>query len=532
MDAKKTALVIGGGPGGLTAALELLRRTEVVPIVYEAGIQVGGISRTVNYKNNRIDIGGHRFFSKSDRVMAWWLDIMPVQAGHESAFQISYQNKTRTVDSGGEAPDPETTDCVMLVRQRVSRIYFLRKFFDYPISLNLNTIRNLGPIRMTKIGLSYLKARLLPIRNERHLEDFFINRFGRELYLTFFKDYTEKVWGAKCTDIEPDWGRQRIKGLSITKALLHALGSIFRSRRDVAQKGVETSLIERFLYPKYGPGQMWETVQTQVEDGGGRVHLRHRVTGLNVEDGAIASARITGPDGVEQTVTADYFISTMPVRELIGALDIAIPDEVRRVAEGLEYRDFITVGLLVDRLLIRDESRADKLPPDTWIYIQERDVKIGRLQIFNNWSPYMVAEPGKVWIGLEYFCNEGDELWSMEDEAFAAFAIRELAQIDIIDEDAVRDHVVLRVPKAYPGYFGTYTEFDTIREFLDRIPNLYLVGRNGQHRYNNQDHSMLTAMEAVDNIAAGRSDKANLWAVNIEQEYHEEIQREDDAGTS
>ncbi|MDO9693396.1 MAG: NAD(P)/FAD-dependent oxidoreductase [Candidatus Latescibacteria bacterium] len=502
----KRAAIIGAGPAGLTAALELLERTDVVPVVFEASDALGGLSRTVVHAGNRIDIGGHRFFSKSDRVMDWWLRILPQQ--------------------GTPAPDPATTDAVMLVRSRLSRIFYLRRFFDYPVTLSLQTVRNLGPARMLRIGLGYARARLLPVRPERNLEDFFINRFGRELYGTFFRDYTEKVWGVPCRAIRPEWGAQRIKGLSITGALIHAARGIFGRDGSVRQKGVETSLIERFLYPKFGPGQMWEEVARRVVERGGEIHHGSRCVGMDVADGRVTAVRIEDAASGRTTAhAADYVISTMPVLDLVAGLGGGVPANVREVAAGLRYRDFITVGLLLDRLLIRNETSRptpDNLIPDNWIYIQEPDVRLGRLQVFNNWSPYLVADPTKAWLGLEYFCNEGDDLWSMDDASFADFAVAELAQIGVIDPADVRDRVVIRMPKTYPAYFGTYDRFGEIRAHLDTLVNLFPIGRNGMHRYNNQDHSMLTAMAAVDAIASGATDKTAIWDVNVEGEYHEE----------
>jgi protoporphyrinogen oxidase len=518
----KTALLIGAGPAGLTAALEFLRRSDVHPIVLEASHEIGGISRTINHNGNRIDIGGHRFFSKSDRVMNWWMELMPPEASADTQHALRHQNKQRTLKTNSQGVSPETTDLVMLVRPRKSRIYFLRRFFDYPIKLTADTLRKLGLIRTVKIGFSYLRARLFPRKVEKSLEDFLINRFGRQLYMTFFKSYTEKVWGVPCEAISAEWGAQRIKGLSLTTAVVHFLKKAFSSSRDEAiqQKGTETSLIEKFLYPKYGPGQLWEHAADQIRSHGGEILLGWRATRLFVQGDRITAVEAVSDSGERRRFPADYVFSTMPVRELIDALDTPIPSEVREVSDGLQYRDFITVGLLVNGLTVRE---ADGGPlKDNWIYIQEPDVLVGRLQIFNNWSPYMVADPSKTWIGLEYFCYQTDALWKMADEDLKKFAIAEVEKIGILRAGDVTDAHVVRVPKTYPAYFGTYDRFHVIREYLDRYPNLYLVGRNGMHKYNNQDHSMLTAMTAVDNIIAGIEDKENVWSINTEMEYHEE----------
>ena len=524
---QKIAVIIGAGPAGLTAAFELQRRTKVCPLVFEKTLEIGGISKTVKYKGNRIDIGGHRFFSKSDRVMQWWTEIMPVEAHdrHGGNIQIHYQGKERRVELSEVSRNPAEFDLIFLVRDRLSRIFYLRRFFDYPLSLGFTTVKNLGLMRMIRIGFSYMRALVFPIREERTLEDFFINRFGRELYLTFFKEYTEKVWGVACTEIGADWGAQRIKGLSITSALWHALKSLAGTTGDVSQKGTETSLIERFLYPKYGPGQMWEAVADRVVSAGGEVNLGWEATRIEVDHGcvkAVIFARAGSKE--ERRVAADYVFSTMPVRELIAAMGDVVPMEVREISAGLQYRDFITVGMLLRKLRVTDGGGAEKtgMLPDNWIYIQERDVRVGRVQIFNNWSPFMVKDPDTVWIGLEYFCNQGDDLWSMADEELVAFATGEMERIGFISADDLVDSTVIRMPKAYPGYFGeSYPMFNRIREYTDAVENLYLIGRNGMHRYNNQDHSMLTAMAAVDNIVKGVNTKENIWNVNTESEYHE-----------
>jgi protoporphyrinogen oxidase len=558
----KTAVIIGAGPAGLTAGLELLRRTDVTPILLEASEEIGGISRTIKYKGNRMDIGGHRFFSKSDRVMQWWVDLMPPDVGDAgSEPEISYQGKKRVVAVPARLPEepvlrgagpidhhaaeemdrddeaegdepvemlvsaaPANPDLVMLIRPRKSRIYYLRRFFDYPITLTATTLKNLGLMRTFRVGSSYMKSQVSQISPEKSLEDFLINRFGRQLYLTFFKSYTEKVWGTPCNEISAEWGAQRIKGLSLTTAVKHFLKKAFRGKAkatgDLAQKGTDTSLIERFMYPKFGPGQLWEHVADLIREGGGEIHMGWRVDRIHCVGNRVVSIDAVNALGERQMFEGDYFFSTMPMRELIEAMDAPIPENVREVSAGLQYRDFITVGLLVDRLKVKEIDGG--LLKDTWIYVQESDVILGRLQIFNNWSPYLVADPTKVWIGLEYFCYDTDDLWKMPDEELKKFAIAEVAKIGILNAEDVSDGHVVRVPKTYPAYFGTYDRFDELREFTDGFENLFLVGRNGMHKYNNQDHSMLTAMTVVDGIVAGHVDKAALWGINTEQEYHEE----------
>ena len=521
----KIAVIIGAGPAGLTAALELLNKTGIKPIIFEQTEDIGGISKTVNYKGNRIDLGGHRFFSKSDRVMKFWLDLMPIQTTPaKDDILLGRQLPPIGYDRPIEA-DPQKTDKVMLIRKRISRILFMRKFFDYPISLTLRTVSNLGLFRTLKITASYIKAKIFPIKSEKSLEDFLINRFGTELYKTFFKDYTEKVWGVTCDKIKPEWGAQRIKGLSIARAVKHAVMAAVRRDMSVGQKEVETSLINQFLYPKYGPGQLWEEVAGIVRSKGGQIYLGHKVIGIKSQNNKIISVKVKNEKtGELKEIIADYIFSSMPVRDLIEAMGQPVPQKVREVAAGLCYRDFITAGLLVKKLKIKnntDIKTVNDIIPDNWIYIQEKDVKIGRLQVFNNWSPYMVADENTVWLGLEYFCNVGDELWNMPDEKFKKLVISELVKIGIIDENDVLDGVVIRMEKTYPAYFGSYDDFDVIRNYTDSFPNLFLIGRNGMHRYNNQDHSMLTAMTAVGNIVNGVTAKDNIWQVNAEEEYHE-----------
>jgi protoporphyrinogen oxidase len=526
--AQTRAIIIGAGPAGLTAAYEFLTRTGVKPIVLEKSTCMGGLSRTVNFKGNRIDIGGHRFFSKSDRVMKWWLQILPLQALEDGPVAIKYHRMEREIAPSESGPDPAATDRVMLLRARKSRIYYLRRLFDYPISLSKDTLLKLGLWRTFKIGASYVQSALFPLKQEKTLEQFFINRFGRELYRTFFKSYTEKVWGVPCDRISAEWGAQRIKGLSIWATLLHALRKVFKGGGDISQKGTQTSLIEQFLYPKFGPGQMWEEVARRIIEMGGEIHTDCRAERLITDGWQVKALETSSAAGDRTTFEGDYFFSTAPVQEIMRSFDVAPPQNVLDVADGLVYRDFITVGLLLRSLRINDETPLGRqFIRDNWIYIQEPDVQLGRLQIFNNWSPFMVADPSNAWLGLEYFCNQSDEIWNLSDDHIVALATSELSKIGIIDGADVLDSTVLRMEKTYPAYFGTYNRFSEIREHVDRYGNLFLIGRNGMHRYNNQDHSMLTAMMAVDDIIAGKTDKTELWEVNTEVDYHEEKGKSD-----
>ncbi len=513
----KKAIIIGAGPAGLTAAYELLKRnTGITPIIYEASPYIGGISKTISYKGNKMDIGGHRFFSKSDRVMQWWLNILPLEKTGVQHFTIQYQGKKKDfVNINNNIADENK---VMLIRNRLSRIFYLKKFFDYPLKMNVATLLKLGIGKTTGILFSYLKTKITRQREEKTLEDFFINRFGTILYKTFFKDYTEKVWGKECNQISAEWGAQRIKELSISKAILHAITSKFKRKNDIAQKGTETSLIERFMYPKYGPGQMWETVAEKIIEMGGQIHLNCKVEAFETVQNKIIECTILHyTNNTREVVEGSYFFSTMPVKYLIKGLGNTVPQEVQRVANGLEYRDFITVGVLAKKLILENGTIKDN-----WIYIQESEVKMGRIQVFNNWSPYLVKDENNTWLGLEYFCYKNDALWNKTDEEFMQFAIDELVQIGFVNIEDVLDTTIIKEEKTYPAYFGTYNEFDTVSNYTNSIENLFLVGRNGMHKYNNSDHSMLTAMTAVDNIIAGIKTKENIWAINTEMDYHEE----------
>ena len=514
--ADKTAIIIGAGPAGLTAAYKLLTETDIHPVILEETGFIGGISRTAEYHGNRMDLGGHRFFSKNEDIMALWREIMPLQGA--PARDDILLGREKPLAPGG--PDPEKEDRVMLVRGRVSRIFYLRKFFDYPISLKARTFINMGLGRTVKAGFGYVRAAMFK-RKETSLGDFYINRFGKPLYEMFFEDYTEKVWGVHPSKISPDWGSQRVKGLSLSKAVFSILKKPFVGRNN---RKVETSLIEEFNYPKKGPGQLWEQLAELVREKGGEICLNTRVTGLHAENRRITAVEAATYGGTVR-FEGDYFFSTMPVKDLVADLDGPVPQDVRDIAAALPYRDFITVGLLLNKLELRNETKigtVGDIVPDCWIYVQERDVKLGRLQIFNNWSPYMVRDlENTVFIGLEYFCNEGDAMWTMPDADFIDFAIGELCKIDIIRRENVLDSVRINVKKAYPAYFGSYEHFDRVRAYLDTFENLYCIGRNGQHKYNNMDHSMLTAIEAVAAVRTNNKSKHDIWNVNTETEYHE-----------
>jgi len=520
---KKKVIIIGGGPAGLTAGYYLLKKSQDYEvIILEKDNQVGGISKTITYNGNKMDLGGHRFFSKNDQVNQIWQDILQIQ-GYPSYDDIKL-NKQKQFKKDGA--DPEKGDKVFLIRNRVSRIYYNKKFFNYPVNLSFNTIKNLGLIKTVISGFSYLKSLFLK-KEETNLENFYINRFGKKLYTIFFKGYTEKLWGRNPINIDASWGKQRVKGLSIKEVLKDCFCRLFK----IKNKNKQTSLIEQFYYPKYGPGQMYEEMEQEIIKMGGVILKNCEVIKINNTKNKITSL-VYQSQKEEKMIKGDIFISSMPIKDLITNMQNT-PKKIYDLASNLPYRDFITVGLVVDKLKIKNKTKIEtlnNLVPDCWIYIQTSEVLLGRIQIFNNWSSYLVKDfDNTVSLGLEYFCQENDNLWNSSEEQLKELALLELSKIGIIDQKTnVLDYHVEKVKKAYPAYFDTYQEFSKIRRYLDNYNNLYCIGRNGQHRYNNMDHSMLTAIKAIDNILTNKKNKDNVWNVNTEEDYHEEKGNEDE----
>jgi len=509
----KTVIIIGAGPAGLTAGYELLKQSkDYKVIILEESDMVGGISRTVNHNGNRMDIGGHRFFSKDESVMKWWLNILPLQGS--PSFDDELLNRPSKLSNDG--PNPSKEDRVFLNRRRISRIYYLNKFFDYPISMKMQTILNLGFVKTIIAGFSYLKSCVIK-KEDSNLENFYINRFGKKLYQLFFEGYTEKVWGRHPREISADWGAQRVKGLSIVAIIKDIFGKLIPS----SNRKVETSLIEEFYYPKFGPGHLWETVCDDIIKMGGEVLFNSKVDNIKIVNNRIVSV---SANNIEYE--GSYFISSMPIKDLMNSIQEKPSNELLEISKNLPYRDFITIGVLVNKLSLKNETdikTINNIVPDCWIYIQDTKVKLGRIQIFNNWSPYMVKDiMNTVWIGLEYFCAENDDFWNLSDEEAKEFAYNELVRIGVIHEnEPILDSHREKIKKAYPAYFDSYHQIDKVITYLNDIDNLYCVGRNGQHRYNNSDHSMVTSFETVKNILNNVQDKSNIWNVNTEKEYHE-----------
>lgn len=471
---QESSVIVGAGPAGLTTAYELGKRG-MTSTVLEASDQVGGISKTVNYRGYRFDIGGHRFFSKVPLINELWHEIL----GEE-----------------------------FLLRPRISRIYYNQHFFDYPLK-PLNALAGLGPIESVLIGLSYIRSKFFHIQDEKTFEQWVSNRFGYRLYSIFFKTYTEKVWGIPCHEISADWAAQRIKNLSLKQAVRNAL---FGAKRGMDGSTL-TSLIEQFHYPRFGPGLMWERCRGLIDSQGSQTIQGVKVERVRHRQGLVDCVRGRGAAGESLEYDGSHFVSTMPLRELIQALDPLPPDDVLKAAQALRYRDYLTVVLVIDR---------ESVFPDNWLYVHSPEVKLGRIQNYKNWSPYMVPDPSRTSLGLEYFLWDTDEMWTWSDERLIELGIRECSQIGLIDPREVKDGTVVRMEKAYPVYDQTYQEsVATIRSYLETFTNLQTIGRNGLHRYNNQDHSMLTGVYAAGNILG---DKRDVWSVNTEKEYHEEGQ--------
>ncbi len=512
---EENIIIIGAGPAGLTAGYQLLEKGYKVTILEESN-NIGGISQTIKYNKHYMDIGGHRFFSKDKKVMDFWKKIMPMQG--KPSFDDKKLGRKVVLEENG--PDPDQEDEVMLIRRRVSRIYYNKKFFDYPITIKWETFKNMGLWTSIVAGFSYMKSAIFK-RTEKSLEDFYINRFGKKLYTMFFEGYTEKLWGRHPSQISADWGSQRVKGVSITAIIKDIFGKILKGKN----RKVETSLIEEFYYPKYGPGQLWEKVASEIEKMNGTIIKNAKVVKLNNDKNKVNEITYV-KDGKEETLSSDVVISSMPLKDLVVSLTDT-SEEQKDIAQGLPYRDFITMGILVNKLKLENKTKMSTLSnivPDCWIYVQDCSVKLGRIQIFNNWSPYLVNKPeDTVWLGMEYFCNENDEFWNMEDKQAIDFGIDELIKIGVIDnKEEILDTHRAKIKKAYPAYFDTYKDIDKLIEFINKYDNLYCVGRNGQHRYNNMDHSMVTAFETVNNIVNNKKDKSNVWSVNTDKEYHEE----------
>lgn len=463
-------VIAGAGPAGLTAAYEACKKG-LSPVVFEKEREVGGISKTINYKDYLFDVGGHRFFTKYDDVKKIWNEIL-----------------------GDE----------FLVRPRLSRIYYNNKFFYYPLK-PLNALKNLGLINSISVMLSYVYSQIRPYKNVKNFEEWISNKFGKKLFSIFFKTYTEKVWGISCKEIQADWAAQRIKSLSLGKAILNSIGFL--------GKGRVTTLIDEFNYPRKGPGQMWNSARKRIEEKGGKVELNSQLIRFNRKDDRIASALVKNSGSLQQ-VSGDHFLSTVPLRELVQSIRPAPPDKVLKAAQELKYRDFFTVGLIIDK---------PSIFPDNWIYIHSPEVRVGRIQNFKNWSPEMVPDPQMTTLGLEYFCFDTDEIWKKDDEELIEMGKKEAAQLKFASPEQILDGLVIRSPKTYPIYDEGYKErIEVIKNYLSSLKNLQTIGRNGLHRYNNQDHSMLSAMFAIRNISG---ENCPVWDINIDDEYHETIEK-------
>lgn len=518
---KKKVVILGAGPAGLTAAHELLTRAsdKYEVIVLEKTNDIGGISKTINYKGNLMDIGGHRFFSKDPLVNEWWKQRLTIQS--KPALDDKILNRNKQLPEHGA--DPSESDDVFLIRDRISRIYYNKSFLNYPISLDLKLITNIGIFKTIQAGFSYLLT-LLNKLPELSLENFYINRFGKVIYSMFFEKYTLKLWGIHPKDISADWGCQRVKGISILEVLKNAFAKQFH----LGKKSKETSFIEKFLYPKFGPGQLWEKTAKEISNMGGKIKKNAEAKNIIFKNNVIKEV-VYQDNGTVVSQQADYVLSSAPIKDLFNMFHgITIPEDIYQASQKLVYRDFITIGFLLKKLNLKNTTKyrtINDITPDCWIYVQEPDIKMGRIQIFNNWSPYSVKNINEtIWIGTEYFCTEGDEFWNMSEQDLFQFAKNELFSMNLISsEQDILDWHCEKIQKAYPAYFGSYERMPDIIEFLNNYDNLFCIGRNGQHRYNNMDHSMMTAFNTVENILSGETCKDNIWNVNTEQVYHEKM---------
>ena len=522
---KETIVIIGAGPAGLTAAYQLLKndKEKYNVIVLEKEDIVGGISKSIKFDGYTVDTGIHRYFTKDKTIKKIWEEILPLQ--NRSSYDQIIMNKNVNFKKK-DGSNPETEEKSLLIKDRKSRIYYGKKFYDYPVKFSKNMIKSLGFTEIILCSVSYLKSIVFK-KKENSLENFYINRFGKRLYSMFFESYTEKVWGIHPRNISPDWGAQRTKGLSILSILTDTLKRKLKIKNE---KNTVVSLTDSFVYPKLGSGQMWENMKEKIVQMGGKVLLNVSLKKINTKDGIIVSIEYE-KDNKNKIIKCDKLISSMPIKDFFQIIDdkICIPNSVYDAAINLPYREFMSVCLVLKNINWKndtDKQNVQDIPFDSWDYIQDPIVKLGRIQIFNNWSPYLfknkeeVSE--KVLIGLEYFCSENDEFWNMNDEDFINYAIEEIIKIGLISsKDDVINSTRIKIKKAYPAYFGTYKQIDEIKEFLNSIQNLYCIGRNGQHRYNNIDHAMLTGVECAKNIIYNRKNKTDIWSVNTDKEYHE-----------
>lgn len=517
---KKKVVIIGGGPAGLSCAYYLLKNSSNYEVtVLEKDKQVGGISKTIEFNGYKIDTGIHRFFTKNDEVMNLWKDILTVQ--NKPSYEDKLLNKNRKYDKYGS--DPEKEDKSFLIKDRYTRIYYDKKFYDYPISINYKTLKNMGFITIFKAGFSYLKSVFIK-KEEKSLEDFYINRFGKVLYNMFFESYTEKVWGIHPNKISPSWGAQRVKGLSIKEIIKDYIFKVLKIKNN---KNTETSLIETFYYPKLGCGQMYEEMASKIKSMGGNVILLSNVKKIEINDNKITKV-IYEKGNIEHEINCDICVSSMPIKDLINSFNIDVSKDILNISSNLPYRNFMSVGLVVDKFNLKNNTKIktiNNIIPDSWIYVQDPSVKMGRIQIFNNWSSYLFKNKidisNKVLIGLEYFSSDDDKYYNMSDEEFIKFAISEGEKLNFIKPEFVEQSIRIKIPKAYPAYFGVYDKIDKVVDYLNSFSNLYCIGRNGQHRYNNMDHSILTGIETAKCVIKNKSDKSDIWKVNTEKEYHE-----------